>query len=404
MELRARIEAEENERLAPWAARAAHSLGRLRPEPEHAYRTCFQRDRDRVLHSRAFRRLQYKTQVFVHHEGDHFRSRLTHTLEVAQIARTVARALSCNEDLTEAIVLAHDLGHTPFGHAGERALHELLAAHGGFEHNRQSLRIADWLELRSEQFRGLNLTHETRAGLLKHGAEFPRYGHPVPLPELGAGPSAEAQIANLADAIAYNAHDVDDGLRAGLLAREPLEELELVRTALARLSPAERGGSRGLLTAQLIDFLVTDLVEHSRRALAAAHAGEEKRSSQPSRDGHGVEQGGEAHSSEEKSSRGRGPIRFSEPAREQLAALASFLRRNLYLHHRVARMTTKGQRILRELWQAYSADRRLLPPGALLDAAAGEPPERAIADYLAGMTDRFAMDEHRKLFDPHVPA
>jgi len=381
MELRERIETDEKQRFAPWASCAAESAGRAWPELEHAYRTCYQRDRDRVLHSRAFRRLQYKTQVFVLHEGDHFRNRLTHTLEVAQIARTIARALACNEDLTEAIVLAHDLGHTPFGHSGERALHALLAEFGGFEHNRQSLRIVDWLEVRSSRYRGLNLTAETRAGVLKHGSDYPRYGHPVALPALPGPPSTEAQIANLADSIAYNAHDVDDGLRSGLLEWEPLLELELLRAARDRLDSRDRSAGREPVITKLIDLLVSDLVITSRGALE--HAGAPSLT---------TGSGGE-----------RPVVRHSDEIRAGLAALSSFLRRNLYLHHRVVRMASKGQRMLRELWAAYAEDRRLLPPG-VLEPAPGESTERAIADHLAGMTDRFALEEHRKLFDPHVPA
>jgi dGTPase len=383
MEHRKRIEAEEDRRLAPWAIRSARTQGRAFAEPDHAYRTCFQRDRDRVLHARAFRRLQYKTQVFVHHEGDHFRNRLTHTLEVAQIARTIARALGANEDLTEAIVLAHDLGHTPFGHLGERALHELLAPQGGFEHNRQSLRIVDWLELRSARYRGLNLSEETRAGILKHGKDYPRYGHPVPLHSLEGGPSVEAQIANAADSIAYNAHDVDDGLRSGLLEWDALESLALWQRALRALPAEERAAvaarkvDRAPVIVKVIDGLVSDLIDASSAALAST--------------------GGE----------GAGPgeprIRFSPEMQEELAGLAGFLRQNLYQHHQVIRMGVKGQRILRDLWQAYTQDGRLLPPG-VLERRDGEPPQRAIADYLASMTDRFAMDEHRKLFDPHARA
>ncbi|MGH7292896.1 MAG: dGTP triphosphohydrolase, partial [Myxococcota bacterium] len=246
--LRTRVEIEEHEaaNLAPYAVRARDSRGRVAPEPEHRYRTVFQRDRDRVLHARAFRRLQYKTQVFPYHEGDHFRNRLTHTLEVAQIARTVARALGANEDLVEATVLAHDIGHPPFGHAGERVLHGLMKAHGGFEHNRQSLRIVDWLEDRSERYPGLNLTAETRAGILKHGSDFPRYAHPVPLPDLGKGPTIEAQIANLSDEIAYHTHDLDDGLRADLLDWDALAELALWRRATAVLRAEGTADARTL--------------------------------------------------------------------------------------------------------------------------------------------------------------
>src|SRR5262245_45737081 len=260
MRKREDIEKREEEQLAPWAARARQSAGRVHAESEHAYRSAFQRDRDRILHSTAFRRLQYKTQVFVYHEGDHFRNRLTHTLEVAQIARTIARALGCNEDLVEAIVLAHDLGHPPFGHSGETVLHELLAADGGFEHNRQSLRIVDWMERRSERYTGLNLTHETRAGILKHGADFPRYGHPVALPELGKSPTAEAQIADRADAIAYLAHDIDDGLRSGLLGERDFAEVAIWGHARERAGDPEL---RAPVIVSLIDLMVSDLIESS---------------------------------------------------------------------------------------------------------------------------------------------
>jgi dGTPase len=218
------IERDEAERLAPFAVRSAASRGRVVPEEEHAYRTCFQRDRDRVVHCTAFRRLEYKTQVFVQHEEDHYRNRLTHTLEGAQIARTVARALRLNEDLAEAVVLAHDLGHTPFGHAGERVLDELMRGDGGFDHNRQSLRVVDLLEERYAEFRGLNLTWETREGILKHGCSWE---HPVPVPELAKQPSLEAQVADAADEIAYLNHDLDDGLRSGLLTLEMLEDAPL---------------------------------------------------------------------------------------------------------------------------------------------------------------------------------
>ncbi len=376
MRLREQIEKDEHERLAPWGTRALASQGRIHGEPRHPYRTAFQRDRDRILHSTAFRRLQYKTQVFIYHEGDHFRNRLTHTLEGAQIARTVARALGCNEDLTEAIVLAHDLGHTPFGHSGERALHQLLASQGGFEHNRQSLRIVDWLEQRSSAYRGLNLTTETRAGILKHGAEYPRYSHPVPIPVLGPRPGPEAQIANLADDIAYNSHDVDDGLRSGLLSEENLRQVALWvrgRDRVGSDAPHQQ------VIAAVIDLLATDLIEASVSRLQQAGTS----------------------SSAEVQSAAAALVGFSEETASVVRELADFLMEHLYRHHQVARMGAKAEKILRDLWSAYSADPRLLPPQAL-EQPDGEPRERATADYLAGMTDRFAMDEHRKLFDPHA--
>jgi len=374
--LRERIEKDEDERLAPWALRARDSRGRVHPEQDAPYRTAFQRDRDRVLHSTAFRRLQYKTQVFIYHEGDHFRNRLTHTLEGAQIARTVARALGCNEDLTEAIVLAHDLGHTPFGHSGERALHRLAGSHGGFEHNRQSLRIVDWLERRYPEHAGLNLTSETRAGILKHGAEYPRYTHPAPLPPMGQQPSAEAQIANLADDIAYHNHDIDDGLRSGLLCQDDLTEVELWRRARERVG-ADASPARVIVA--MIDLLASDLVTCSDERIRAS----------------GV------HSSDELSARDERLVGFSERMAAAKAELAAFLSERVYRHAQVVRMGAKAERILLDLWTAYNQDARLLPEGPL-EPAPGEPPERAVADYLAGMTDRFAMDEHRKLFDPHA--
>jgi dGTPase len=362
--------------------RARDSRGRIEPEPEHPYRTVFQRDRDRVLHARAFRRLQYKTQVFPYHEGDHFRNRLTHTLEVAQIARTVARALGANEDLVEAIVLAHDLGHPPFGHAGERVLHDLLKGHGGFEHNRQSLRVVDWLEDRSERYPGLNLTAETRAGILKHGSNFPRYAHPVPLPELGPGPTVEAQIANLCDEIAYHTHDLDDGLRADLLDWDGLAELALFRRASGLLRAEDDAAERTLrprVTVILIDLLVSDLIESSAARLERAAP----------------------KSSAEACAAAEPLIGLSPTIAVEKRELARYLLENFYRNYRVVRMAAKAERILGDLWRAYAADSRQLPPH-VLERARGEPEERAIVDYVAGMTDRFAMDEHDRLFDPHT--
>jgi dGTPase len=379
---REQLEAAERVALAPWALHAAASRGRAYAQIEHPYRTAFQRDRDRVIHSTAFRRLQYKTQVFVYHEGDHFRNRLTHTLEVAQIARTVARTLGANEDLTEAVVLAHDMGHTPFGHSGERVLHRLLREHGGFEHNRQSLRIVDWLEIRSDRYRGLNLTHETRAGILKHGVESARYPHPVPLPVLGAQPSLEAQIADACDEVAYHSHDIDDGLRSGLLDWDATLALPIWAPALARL-PADEAPPRPRLRARLIvaliDALATDLIEASGRRLEESGVG----------------------SSEQVQALPAAVVGCSDDVAKRVRELAVFLRKNLYQHHQVLRMAAKAERILGDLWSAYANDPRQLPP-QVLERAGDEPLERAIGDYIAGMTDRFAMDEHRKLYDPHA--
>jgi dGTPase len=378
--LRAELEKAEDGALAPWGARAARTRGRLQPEPEHPYRTAFQRDRDRVVHATAFRRLQYKTQVFVYHEGDHFRNRLTHTLEASQIGRTAARALGANEDLVEAIVLAHDLGHTPFGHSGERALHALVSAHGGFEHNRQSLRIVDLLETRGPGRRGLNLCEETRAGVLKHGAEYPRYPHPVPLPVLGAQPGVEAQVADVADEIAYHNHDIDDGLRSGLLEPDALLDVPLFREAWERAGPdGDERGHRRRAIVRLIDRLTTDLVTSSWQRLRDARIA----------------------APEEVRARAERCVAFSPEVAAGTRELARFLREQLYRHPQVLRMAAKAERILRDLWDVYTGDPRLLPAD-FAARATDEPRERAIADYLAGMTDRFAMDEHRKLFDPHA--
>lgn len=370
---------EEDARLAPYAQRSAASRGRLHPEPEHAYRTAFQRDRDRIVHSRAFRRLEYKTQVFVHHEGDHYRNRLTHTLEGSQIGRTIARALRANEDLAEAIALAHDLGHTPFGHAGERVLDELLCDEGGFDHNRQTLRIVDLLEDRYPDFRGLNLTAETREGILKHGA-FP---HPVALPALFPSPSLEAQIADAADEIAYLNHDLDDGLRSGLLAPAQLDAVALWRearaTAEARAPRAPEPVLRAQAVRALIDGLVTDWVTASAGRLAQA--------APPSADG--VR---------------RAPGRlggYSPDVERRRRELKDFLYRNLYHHPDVLRMTEEAERVIGALFRAYRADPRRLPEHVRARFAEdGE--ARAIADYVAGMTDRFARAEARRLLEVRV--
>jgi len=372
---RADTEREERERLAPYAEKSGDSRGRLHPEPEHAYRTAFARDRDRIVHARAFRRLEYKTQVFVSHEGDHYRNRLTHTLEGSQIARTLARALRANEDLAEAVVLAHDLGHTPFGHAGERVLEELLAGEGGFDHNRQTLRIVDWLEERYPDFRGLNLTWETREGILKHGSDW---AHPVPVPERGPSPSVEAQLADHADEIAYLSHDLDDGLRSGLLAWEQLEGVSLWAEARAALPRAAAGAGERVVRAQLIrtllDRLVTDLAAESARALAAAgakRADEVRRAPWPL-------------------------VRFSAGTGASQRKLKEFLYDQLYQHPRVLEVSRRAEEILGDLYRAYRGDASTLPPH-VAGRFAEDGEARAIADYIAGMTDRFALLEHERL-------
>jgi dGTPase len=372
---RAEFEQEERGRLAPWAEKSGDSRGRLHPEPEHAYRTRFARDRDRIVHSRAFRRLEYKTQVFVYHEGDHYRNRLTHTIEGSQVARTLARALRLNEDLAEAVVLAHDLGHTPFGHAGEHVLDELLAGDGGFDHNRQTLRIVDWLEERYPTFRGLNLTHETREGILKHGSDWP---HPVPVPALLASPSLEAQVADHADEIAYLNHDLDDGLRSGLLGWDQLQAVTLWAEARAASGPLAADVSERVRRAQviraLLDRLVTDLAEESRRAIAetgVASADEVRRCKDPL-------------------------VRFSRALAPPQRELKEFLYDQLYQHPHVLEATRRAEQTLGDLYRHYRARPDALPSHVV--ARFGEEGEaRAIADYIAGMTDRFALAEHEKL-------
>ncbi len=354
---------------------SAVSKGRVVAEPPHRYRTAFQRDRDRIVHARAFRRLEYKTQVFVHHEGDHFRNRLTHTLEGAQIARTIARALRANEDLSEAIALAHDLGHPPFGHAGERVMNELLADEGGFDHNWQTLRIVDLLEERYPGFRGLNLSYETREGVLKHGVYF---DHPLPLPALGAQPSVEAQVADLADEIAYINHDLDDGLRAELIGEAQLASFalwaEVAERVERRMPDADPRVRRSQQIASLIDSLVTAAIEHTASRLART-------------------------APVDLEALRRHPERLvglpSDRARD-LRELKLFLYDYLYYHPTVKAMTDNAEKVLRVLWAAYCDDPgRLAPAAAARVAVDGE--SRAIADYLAGMTDRFALAEHERL-------
>jgi dGTPase len=374
---RQEFEREEAERLAPFAVKSTDTRGRLHAEPEHAYRTCFQRDRDRIVHSRAFRRLEYKTQVFVYYEGDHYRNRLTHTLEGGQISRTIARALRLNEDLSEAVVLAHDLGHTPFGHAGERVLARLMEGLEGFDHNRQSLRIVDLLEDRYPGFRGLNLCYETREGILKHGCHWK---HPVPVPQPTAQPSLEAQVADLSDEIAYTNHDLDDGLRSELLSLDQLDAevalwRETRREVEARLGSVAPRVMHAQIIVTLINRLVTDLVEASADRLAAAGAASVD-------DVRATPQALVAHSPE-----------LEKKKRE----LKRFLHREFYLHPHVVQTSEQAEGILGDLFRAYRDDPRTLPEH--VRARFPEDGEaRAISDYLAGMTDRFAIEEHRLCF------
>jgi dGTPase len=365
--------------LAPYAVNSSQSRGRRHPEPEAATRTQFQRDRDRIIHCTAFRRLEYKTQVFVNHEGDLYRTRLTHSLEVAQIARSVARSLRANEDLVEAIALAHDLGHTPFGHAGQDALNECMQPFGGFEHNLQSLRVVDELEERYGAFDGLNLCFETREGILKHcsldnarklGAVAERF-------LMRKQASLEGQIANLADEIAYSNHDVDDGLRSGLIVAEQLDAIPIVarHSAEARYRFPSIGERRLVheTVRRMINTLVGDLIEETRGRITLARP------------------------TSVEDVRGAAPlVGFSRQMGVEQEALKSFLRDRLYRHPEVMRMTTKSRRIVRELFDAFHQEPRLLPSDH--QARVGHHGPRAIADYIAGMTDRFAIREHRRLF------
>lgn len=371
----------EDRFLAPYATRSTASRGREYEEEEHAFRLPFQRDRDRIIHSTAFRRLEYKTQVFVNHEGDYYRTRLTHTMEAAQIARTVAQALRLNQDLAEAIALAHDLGHTPFGHAGERVLHRLMEPYGGFEHNAQSLRIVEVLEERYPQFRGLNLTWEVREGIVKHS---PPYDKDLARRfDPGAAPSLEAQIVDYADEIAYNTHDIDDGLKSGLLEAQQLEQVRLWRETFGAIRQQWPTAGfriwRYQVQRRLIDLFVTDLVEHTRRTLARERI----------------------DSPEAVRSYGKPLVGFSEEVEEKRRELKQFLFDHLYRHYRVTRMMAKAQRVMEELFHAYRSEPGLLPPHVLARCTReGETLERVVCDYIAGMTDRFAVEEHRKLFDP----
>jgi dGTPase len=383
MSWRTREEYEDDERktLAPWAACAADSAGRLVEEPPHAYRSAYQRDRDRIVHARAFRRLEFKTQVFVHLENDHYRNRLTHTIEGAQIARTIARALRLSEDLAEAIILAHDLGHTPFGHAGEAILAEWMKDDGGFDHNRQSLRIVDLLEDRYPDWSGLNLTAETREGILKHGCHW---SHPVALPPLYPQRSLEAQVADCADEIAYIHHDLDDGLRSGILSVEMLDSMALWKLARAKRSDGARETKESVTRAQTIgtlgDTLIGDLIEETSRRL----------DTDPPKNLAALRARPDAF------------VGFSPEIDLGKGELKSFLSQNFYHHPRVLRRTRKAEWVVGDLFRTYRDDPNLLPSHVhTLFAREGQ--MRAISDYIAGMTDRFAMDEHKRLLDPFAP-
>ncbi|MEJ2291788.1 MAG: deoxyguanosinetriphosphate triphosphohydrolase [Deinococcales bacterium] len=376
---RTQLEDRERRTLAPYASLASASRGRLHPEAESRYRTAFQKDRDRVIHTSAFRRLEYKTQVFVNTQGDYYRTRLTHTLEVVQVGKSIARALGLNEDLTETIGLAHDLGHPPFGHAGERALDRLAQGIGGFDHNKQSLRIVTELERRYPDFPGLNLSWETLEGIMKHETE---YDLPDPSWEPDRQPSLEAQVVNVADELAYNAHDLDDGLRSGHLSPLVIGEVRIVRELMERLGIDARdfaNTQRYYLIRELLGDVITDAAEHTHARLVEA----------------GVETAADVRNAPGKL------VSSSAEMREKLAELKQFLFDRFYFHFRQIRMTHKADTLLERMYSAYVETPSMLPFD--VQAQAEELGlERAVTDYIAGMTDRYASEEYRRLFDPDV--
>jgi dGTPase len=371
----------ENDFLAPWAMKSSDTRGRVYREEEHPYRSSYQRDRDRIIHSAAFRRLEYKTQVFVNHEGDYYRTRLTHTIEVAQIARTIAFALRLNADLTEAIALAHDLGHTAFGHSGEDALNELMAEEGGFNHNVQGLRVVDKLEKRYPEFPGLNLTWEVREGIVRHSSAFDQAGKveefcPDEIPTL------ETQIVDIADEIAYDNHDLDDGLTSGLLREGDLKKLTIWNNICGRIS--QRYGKiddserKYLVIRNLINMQVTDLIAQIEGKLSRLKP-----------------------KSCEEIKRLDGKIALFSKSMQQLRApLRALLIEKLYHHYRVVRMSNKAKRFVKDLFGLYVERPDGLPPEIQKNLPV-DGTRRVVCDYIAGMTDRYALDEYKKLFDPY---
>jgi dGTPase len=369
--------------LASYAANSLQSQGRLHPEPFKDDRPAFERDRDRIIHCAAFRRLEYKTQVFINHEGDYYRTRLTHSLEVAQIARGIARRLQLNEDLAEALALAHDLGHTPFGHTGEHILNELMKEHGGFEHNRQSLRIVEHLEERYPDFSGLNLSFETREGIIKHSSEYDHPGNSMTIefmPDLQ--PTMEAQLIDLADEIAYNNHDIDDGLKAGYLTLSELEGLEIWDDASSQVKEKFTGltGERYIsqTISHLIGILIDDLVQTTRQRLHSD----------------------KIVTLDDVRKKGGRCVTFSAEISRKNKLLKQFLWKNLYTHYKVERMRVKSTRLLRSLFENYAENPTLLPHN-YQDKFTSDGQMIVICDYIAGMTDRYAMDEYKRLFDPY---
>ncbi len=375
------IESREERELAPYAMKSKDSRGRKHPEEEHPYRSIYQRDRDRIIHSTAFRRLEYKTQVFVNHEGDYYRTRLTHTIEVSQIARSIARALNLNEDLAEAIALAHDLGHTPFGHSGEDALRKLMEGHGGFEHNLHGLRVVDILEQKYPNFPGLNLSWEVKESIVKH---ISPYDHTSTTTEynIDERPLLEAQIVDKADSIAYDNHDLDDSLKAGIITDDDLQAVDLWRETQKKVKQKYVINNHDILIAQtirtLINMEVTDLLDNTLSRLKS----EGIKTVKDVRNHPGL------------------IVSFSPALSEQKRKLQNFLFKNVYQHYRVARMSDKAKRFLEELFVAFINNPKQLPSEyqKWIEKAGLY---QAVCDYIAGMTDRFAQDEYKKLFYPY---
>jgi len=367
--------------LAGYAQKSKDSKGRMYPEPEHPYRSCYQRDKDRVVYSTAFRRLEYKTQVFVNHEGDYYRTRLTHTLEVSQIAKSIARTLKLNEDLVEAIALAHDLGHTPFGHSGEDALRDIMKDHGGFDHNTQGLRVVDYLEQRYPEFPGLNLTYETREGIAKHSTPFDQPRPVIPFESKGS-PILEIQVVDVADEIAYDNHDLDDGITSGLINEDLLKMVpywKISHQKIKKLYPhAPQEIKKYQTIRHLINEQVTDLIEQSEKNI--------KRFA--------ISTPNDTTQIPEKI------IIFTKPMIEMRKPLREFLTKNLYQHFRVIRMANKAYRFIMDLFTVYLENPNQLPPTTKARLV-GEDKQRVICDYIAGMTDRYALDEYKKFFEPY---
>lgn len=381
---REEIEEREYKILAPYAMKSRENKGRLHKEKEHAYRSAYQRDRDRIIYSTAFRRLEYKTQVFVNHEGDYYRTRLTHTLEVAQIAKSIARALGLNEDLAEAVALAHDLGHTPFGHAGEDALRELMSKHGGFEHNAQGLRVVDLLEERYPNFPGLNLTYEVREGIVKHSTLFDRPTIVINVKgfDKEALPLLETQVVDVADEIAYDNHDLDDGITSGMIKEPSLDKMgiwketnDLINAKFPTLSEEKK---KYQIIRALINNQVTDLIQESEKNIKKSK----------------IKSPEEARRLHVKT------IVFSSNMQLKRKPLREFLMKNLYQHYRVVRMSDKAVRFIKKLFEIYLAKPQQLPPTSH-ERLKSETRHRVICDYIAGMTDRYALDEYKKFFEPY---